>query len=106
MDRAKPLRVELVFCPRPGQTDLVVLALPAGACVADALQACDLVAHYGWVPECLQLGIWSRRCELTTPLRDRDRVEIYRPLMVDPKEARRLRYKGQRAKPQKPKPAG
>jgi uncharacterized protein len=32
-------------------------------------------------------------------LRDRDRVEIYRPLLVDPKEARRQRYKGKSRKP-------
>ncbi|MCW5622474.1 MAG: RnfH family protein, partial [Burkholderiales bacterium] len=36
-------------------------------------------------------GIWGRRVSLDEPLRDRDRVEIYRPLLCDPKEVRRRR---------------
>jgi hypothetical protein len=38
------------------------------------------------------MGVWGRAREAESPLRDRDRVEIYRPLTVDPKEARRQRY--------------
>ena len=41
----------------------------------------------------LSVGVWGRRCALAAGLRDRDRVAIYRPLTVDPKQARRLRYK-------------
>lgn len=46
----------------------------------------------------LRIGIWGRVRSLDTPLRDRDRIEVYRPLTVDPKEARRQRYakRGQR----------
>jgi uncharacterized protein len=40
--------------------------------------------------------VWGRVTPLDHVLRDGDRVEIYRPLTVDPKEARRLRYKRQR----------
>jgi putative ubiquitin-RnfH superfamily antitoxin RatB of RatAB toxin-antitoxin module len=40
--------------------------------------------------------VWGRVQPADTPLRDRDRVEVYRPLLVDPKEARRQRYKKQR----------
>jgi hypothetical protein len=39
------------------------------------------------------IGVWGRKQPLDAALRDRDRVELYRPLQVDPKEARRLRYK-------------
>ena len=46
-----------------------------------------------WLPGDLQVGVWGRKCDVTAVLRDRDRVELYRPLTVDPKEARRLRYK-------------
>lgn len=93
---AEPLRVEVAYCPRPGVTDQVALTLPAGAAVADALRGSGLLERHGLVLEGLVFGVWSRRCEAATPLRDRDRVEIYRPLLVDPKEARRLRYKRQR----------
>ena len=40
-----------------------------------------------------RVGIFSKLAQLDTPLRDGDRVEIYRPLQVDPKEARRRRAK-------------
>ena len=45
-----------------------------------------------------KIGVWGRLRPLDTPLRARDRIEVYRPLTVDPKEARRQRYKdrGQR----------
>ena len=46
-------------------------------------------------PGGLKVGIWGRARPLDTPLRERDRVEVYRPLQVDPKEARRLRYRKQ-----------
>lgn len=81
------LRIEVVWGRGPGRTDRVALQLPEGACIADALQASGLPQADGPV------GIWGRVQPLQTLLRDRDRVEIYRPLKVDPKEARRLRYK-------------
>jgi putative ubiquitin-RnfH superfamily antitoxin RatB of RatAB toxin-antitoxin module len=43
----------------------------------------------------VSVGLWGREVPLSTRLRDRDRVELYRPLQVDPKEARRLRYRQQ-----------
>ena len=46
------------------------------------------------------MGVWGRACEPGQVLRDRDRVECYRPLTVDPKEARRLRHR--RARGSKP----
>jgi hypothetical protein len=93
MAPADALRVEVAYCPRPGVTDLVALALAPGATLADALQASGLLERHALPVEGLHFGIWSRVREADTPLRDRDRVEIYRPLTVDPKEARRLRYK-------------
>ncbi len=86
------LRVEVVYCPRPGVTDLVTVTLPAGSTVADALRASGLQARHGLAPEALRVGVWGRVRDAESPLRDRDRVEIYRPLTVDPKEARRQRY--------------
>jgi len=86
------VHVEVVYCPLPGSTDLVALTLPSGATADDALRASGLLQRHELPAEGLRLGIWSRACEPGTALRERDRVEIYRPLTVDPKEARRLRY--------------
>jgi putative ubiquitin-RnfH superfamily antitoxin RatB of RatAB toxin-antitoxin module len=90
------LRVEVVYCPAPGHTDLVQLHLPAGATLADALQASGLLQRHALEKDGLSVGVWGRVQALDGLLRDRDRVEIYRPLQVDPKEARRQRYRHQR----------
>jgi uncharacterized protein len=92
------LRVEVVYCPRPGVTDLQALQLQPGATVADAVQASGVLLRHGLAGDGLHTGIWGKPRGAETPLRDHDRVEIYRPLTVDPKEARRQRYQRHREK--------
>jgi putative ubiquitin-RnfH superfamily antitoxin RatB of RatAB toxin-antitoxin module len=97
MARVEELRVSVAFSPRAGEVDVVELLLPAGATVADALRESGMQArHPGHALEKLPVGIWGAFCERTDLLRDRDRVEVYRPLLVDPKEARRQRQRAQR----------
>jgi putative ubiquitin-RnfH superfamily antitoxin RatB of RatAB toxin-antitoxin module len=71
------------------------LSLPKGATVADAIERSGIRAAR---PDIAirddRLGIFSRKAALDTALRDGDRVEIYRPLLIDPKEARRKRARG------------
>lgn len=90
------IAVEVAYSPRAGDVDVVALQLPAGATLADAVQASALAQRHGLDAANLRCGIWGRACEPQTVLRERDRVEIYRPLLVDPKEARRQRYKRHR----------
>jgi putative ubiquitin-RnfH superfamily antitoxin RatB of RatAB toxin-antitoxin module len=87
------VRVEVVYCPSPGVIDLTPLELPDGSTVADAVRASGVLQRHALAPESVDAGIWFRACPPEAPLRERDRVEIYRPLTVDPKEARRLRYR-------------
>lgn len=94
---AEVLRVEVVYCPQPHVIDAVTLHVPAGATLRQAIEASGLAARHGLDAATLRAGIWGRVHELDVTLRERDRVEIYRPLLVDPKEARRLRYKRSRA---------
>ena len=96
------LNVEVVYCPRPGATDLVALRLAPGSTLADAVQASGIVERHALAPQVLRLGVWGSPREPASVLRERDRVEVYRPLTVDPKEARRLRYKRQRGATAKP----
>jgi putative ubiquitin-RnfH superfamily antitoxin RatB of RatAB toxin-antitoxin module len=91
------MNIEVVYCPEPGRCDRVQLTLPTGACLHDAIVASGVCQRNGLEPASVQAGIWGRRQPPDVALRDRDRVEIYRPLRVDPKEARRLRYKRVRA---------
>ena len=93
---AERFEVEVVYCPRPGQCDRVALTLDASATVASAVRASGLLERHRLDPGQLRVGIWGRTQTPDTPLRARDRIEIYRGLQVDPKEARRLRYKSQK----------
>lgn len=83
------IRVEVAYA-QPGRGFLRKLDLAAGSSVAEAIEA--------WLAECpgidlrhCRVGIYGRLVRLDRLLRDGDRVEIYRPLLVDPKQARRLR---------------
>lgn len=91
------MRIEVVYCAQPGRSDRVSLQLPEGASVLDAVAASGLCQRHALAEGSFLVGIWGRVQPLQTPLRDLDRVELYRPLQVDPKEARRLRYKRARS---------
>jgi len=83
------VRVELVWSPRAGDVQHRWLEVEEGATIATALRGC---AEFTQPPGELRVGIWGRVGPLETRLRERDRIEVYRPLTVDPKEARRQRY--------------
>lgn len=86
------LGVDVVVSAEPGQVQAWSLRLPPGACLLDALRAVGLQDSH------LPGGIWGRRAERSQLLRDGDRVELYRPLLVDPKVARRERFARQGAR--------
>ncbi|OYU00286.1 MAG: RnfH family protein [Burkholderiales bacterium PBB1] len=88
------ISVVVVSSPAPGQVQQRDLQLPRGACVRDALQDGGMLAASGDAP--WKVGVWGQLRALDHVLRDRDRVEVYRPLMIDPKDARRLRHRQQR----------
>jgi len=90
------VRVEVVFCSGPGQVHRVTLDLAPGATVGAALRASGLLERHGLDPAQATSGIWGRKRDADALLREADRVELYRPLQVDPKEARRQRYRRQR----------
>jgi putative ubiquitin-RnfH superfamily antitoxin RatB of RatAB toxin-antitoxin module len=94
------LRIEAVFCPADGEAVVTSLELPPGATVADALRAACLAEVLG--REAVAVGVWGRPCAIDRRLEDGDRVELYRPLQVDPMEARRARQKRQAAGKAKP----
>ncbi|MFT3733485.1 MAG: RnfH family protein [Rhodocyclaceae bacterium] len=76
----------------PGKQELVSLTLPAGSTAQAAIEASGLMSRYPEIDlENNKVGVFAKLVKLDTPLRDRDRVEIYRPLIADPKEVRRKR---------------
>lgn len=89
----------VLYSPGPRQVLQWLVELPEGATLRDAVLAS------GWPQACpgqdvskLEVGTWGRRGTLDQPVRDGDRVEIYRPLLVDPKVARRERFRKQGAR--------
>lgn len=89
-----PISVTVVYAAAPHQIATVVLQLPAGTTAADALRASGLARHLdAQTLDSLTLGLWGRVCAPATVLRQDDRLELLRPLLVDPKEARRVRYR-------------
>lgn len=85
------LRVTVSLSPGPRDVREWAVELAPGSRVADALQACGL-------PRDAAAGVWGRLCAPDQLLRDQDRVELYRPLQVDPKVARRERFRRQGAR--------
>jgi uncharacterized protein len=93
------ITVTVVFSPRPREVYEDTMALPQGCTVGQALQATAVlqgVADTGL--DALTQGVWGRKTGLTHVLRDQDRIELYRPLQVDPKVARRERFAKQGTK--------
>jgi hypothetical protein len=83
--------VEVAYAT-PEQQMIVILKLPEGATVEQAIQASGLLKRFPEIEGTdLKAGIFGSVCKLDQPLRQTDRVEIYRPLIQDPKEARRQR---------------
>jgi putative ubiquitin-RnfH superfamily antitoxin RatB of RatAB toxin-antitoxin module len=82
--------VELLYIPCSGVPLQVTLDYAPGMVVSDALNQSDVFAHH---PEARDypVGIFSKKVSRETPLKPGDRVEIYRPLLSDPKEKRRQR---------------
>ncbi|HWM45008.1 MAG TPA: RnfH family protein [Burkholderiales bacterium] len=84
------MKVEVVFA-RPEGAETVRVELPPGATVRDALAASGFQ-----LLKDQPMGIFGKRVALDQPLASGDRVEIYRPLAMDPKEARRRRARAKR----------
>jgi uncharacterized protein len=81
------MRVEVVYA-LPLQQEVCVVEVPAGTVVAQAI-ALSSFAHRDLSDH--TVAIFGRAVTFETPLHDQDRVEILRPLRVDPKDARRRR---------------
>jgi len=85
------MRIEIVFA-LPGRQVLRCVDLPEGSTVRDAIERSGLAGEFpGYDVDNLQAGVWGRPAGRSLSLHDGDRVELYRPLAMDPREARRLK---------------
>jgi uncharacterized protein len=85
------MEIEVVYA-LPHEQVLLKIKLPQGATVAEAIEASGIVRRHPEIDLAQnKLGIYGKLTKADAVLRDRDRVEIYRPLIADPKEIRRKR---------------
>lgn len=83
------LRVEVAFA-RPEDQFLEAVSVPDGASVQDVIDAAALASRFPAENFAdMPVGIWGQVVARDRRVRDGDRVELYRPLQRDPKEARR-----------------
>jgi putative ubiquitin-RnfH superfamily antitoxin RatB of RatAB toxin-antitoxin module len=98
MGKSDRIPIEVAYAT-PDRQDLVTLEVPAGTTMAGAIEICR---RESLLPQAVlaspDLGVFGRREPADRVLQPGDRVEIYRPLAVDPKEARRRRAQS-RGKP-------
>jgi putative ubiquitin-RnfH superfamily antitoxin RatB of RatAB toxin-antitoxin module len=81
-----------VACATAKKQVVLRVELPAGGTVAEAIERSGIRAQFpGLLVDPAAVGIFSRKADLEQALRAGDRVEIYRPLIADPKEVRRQR---------------
>lgn len=90
------LQITVIASSVRGELQECVVTVPHGATVVDALAASSQQGLASW-PGAV-CGIWGRVVALDRALRAGDRVEMYRPLTVDPKTARRQRFAHQGAR--------
>ncbi len=89
----RAVRVTVTWSPAPREVIEKELSLDEGATVMDALRESGWqTANAGHEPGDSGVGVWGRLATLDQALNDLDRVEVYRPLTVDPKVARRERF--------------
>jgi len=88
---AETIKVELVYA-LPHEQTLLKFTVPAGTKVAEAVQLSGILKKYPEIdPAKSRMGIFGKLTKPDAELRELDRIEIYRPLLADPKEVRRKR---------------
>ena len=93
------MKITLMHAPEPREVVEEVLELPEGCTLGEALSRAGWLQRFPAIQtESLATGIWGRKAGWDRVLRDGDRVEVVRGLRVDPKVARRERFKGQGAR--------
>lgn len=85
------ISVEIIY-PIPQKQEIFSLKVPEGTTVRQAIEASGVLSKYPEIDLAKnKLGIFAKLTKPDAPLRNRDRVEIYRPLIADPKEVRKQR---------------
>ena len=91
MDYAEPLTVEVAYA-LPQRQLILEVQVDGGATAEQAIRASGILEQFPEIDlQGSRVGIFGKPCKLTDTLSNGDRVEIYRPLIADPKEIRKQR---------------
>jgi putative ubiquitin-RnfH superfamily antitoxin RatB of RatAB toxin-antitoxin module len=89
MSNMRKVEIEVVLALAERQV-LLSVALPQGATVMDAIDQSGIAAEFPDLDlASLTVGVWGRVVQRSRPVREGERIEIYRPLPIDPRRARR-----------------
>lgn len=85
------IKVEVAYA-LPEEQVIIPVQISSGGTVKDAIEASGVMELYPEIDLAKnKVGVFSKLSKLEHPLKQGDRVEIYRPLLIDPKEVRRQR---------------
>lgn len=91
MASPETIRIEVVY-PLPHEQLLFEARVPEQTSVRDGIIASGILGHYPELElDSLEAGVFGKLAKLGDQLRERDRIEIYRPLIADPKAVRKQR---------------
>ncbi|MBD3646666.1 MAG: RnfH family protein [Pseudomonadales bacterium] len=86
-----------VACGTAERQEVIELQVPPGTTLIEAVKMSGIAEHFpGIDPDQMAMGIFGKQTDPDQPLQPNDRVELYRPLVMDPKEARRRRARQNR----------
>lgn len=91
MSENNKIQIEVVY-GLPDKQKLLVLYVDDGTTIEEAIQISGIMAFFKEIDLSVnKVGIWNRAAKLNDKLNNLDRIEIYRPLLADPKEVRKRR---------------
>jgi putative ubiquitin-RnfH superfamily antitoxin RatB of RatAB toxin-antitoxin module len=91
-EQVKTIEVEVAYAEHDRQL-IKALEVPVNTTAIEAVNLSGIREDFPQIPadDKIEIGIFSKKCTPDEVLQPGDRVEIYRPLLIDPKEARRLK---------------
>ncbi len=98
MDMTKLIAIEVAYA-RPEEQLILPLEVEKGCLVEEAITRSGILERFPEIDlKVNKVGIFGKMCKLNAPLHDKDRIEIYRKLIADPKESRRQKAEMERKK--------
>ncbi len=98
MEAIKQIMVEIAYA-LPDEQVILSLEVDDNCTVEEVINRSGILENYPQINlETDKVGIFGKMCKLTAGLRNKDRIEIYRKLIADPKESRRQKAEMERKK--------